>query len=196
MLLLGQSDDLPVAGIDLATRTELASRALELRDERQYVVAAGYAAKLIENREEAFIRAVAERERDNGQDRGVLELDQGSEAVDGVPGVPEPTHVHPSDPAPLVYSGSIPDLIRRIFREEGVGEWADLAVSVASCESGFNPNAIGGSGEVGLFQLLPVDGLLPTFYSYGFTDWASPEQQATFVARYILANSWSPWSCA
>ncbi len=190
MLLLGQSGDLPVAGIDLATRTELASRALELRDERRYVAAAGYAYAL---QQQSYIRAMAERERDNGQDRELLG-EEPPGATTEVADVPEPTNVPPSDPP--IYGGSIPDLIKRVFDEEGAGEWVDLAVSVASCESGFNPTAIGGSGEVGLFQLLPVNGLLPTFYAYGFSDWASPEQQSRFVARYILANSWSPWSCA
>ncbi len=182
MLLLGQFDDLHVAGIDLATRTELASRALELRDEREYVVAAGYAQAL---NEQAYLRAIP-----------VASEESELEVALGEGEVSEPTHVHPSDPAHLVYTGSIPDLIQRIFREEGAGEWAAVAVSVAACESGFDPSAIGGSGEVGLFQLLPVNGLLPTFYSYGFSNWASPTEQSIFVARYILANSWSPWSCA
>ncbi len=195
ILLLGQSNDLPMAGIDLATRTELASRALELRDDRiEYVAAAGYALAVQEHR---YLTVVSERERDRRQDQEEL----GQEPPDGEAGqylqetVVEP-HIHPSEPAPVAYTGSIPSLIRSIFAEEGVGEWGDFAVSVANCESGFNPNAVGGSGEVGLFQLLPVDGLLPTFYAYGFSNWASPEEQSRFVARYIRANSWNPWSCA
>jgi len=190
ILLLGQSNDLPVAGIDLATRTELASRALELRDDRiEYVAAAGYALAVQEHR---YLTVVSERERHRRQDQEEL----GQEPPDGEARqylqetVVEP-HTHPS-----IFTGSIPSLIRSVFAEEGVGEWGDFAVSVASCESGFDPAAVGESGEVGLFQLLPVDGLLPTFYADGFSDWSSPEEQSRFVAQYIRVNSWNPWSCA
>jgi hypothetical protein len=88
-----------------------------------------------------------------------------------------------ADPTPpsSVPSGSISDIICSVF-----GSTCGMAVKVAGCESGLDPNARNPSGASGLFQLMPVhwEGKFDPFdpaanarYAYGLsnggTDWYS-----------------------
>jgi len=50
--------------------------------------------------------------------------------------------------------GTITQMISAEAQRQGVP--ADIAIAVANRESGFNPNASGASGEIGLFQLMPA----------------------------------------
>lgn len=79
--------------------------------------------------------------------------------------VEETTHV----------AGNIAAIIYDIF-----GVYGDKAVSVASCESGLDPNAVNGSsGAAGLFQLMPFhwrdrfdpfDPVANARYAFGLSD--------------------------
>jgi hypothetical protein len=72
-------------------------------------------------------------------------------------------------------SGDMAELICSIF-----GETCEAAVSVASCESGLDPNAVNAtSGAAGLFQLMsshwegsfnPFDPVANAEYAYGLSD--------------------------
>lgn len=72
---------------------------------------------------------------------------------------------------------------------------------VAACESrNFAPDVVygptrGRAGEIGLFQLHPR-GLLPLFYSRGYTDPWSPVQQAAFATWAFGAGYGRHWTCA
>jgi hypothetical protein len=48
---------------------------------------------------------------------------------------------------------TIPDQITAAANSAGVPAW--LALAIAQRESGFNNNAVGSAGEIGIFQLLP-----------------------------------------
>ena len=78
----------------------------------------------------------------------------------------------------------------------------NFALQVVIGESGFDEHIPGDAGEAhGIFQLHDR-GLLPGFYSAGFSDWTDPNQQARFVANYIKQNrgdgynGWQPWTVA
>ncbi|HEY7413931.1 MAG TPA: transglycosylase SLT domain-containing protein, partial [Ktedonobacteraceae bacterium] len=66
--------------------------------------------------------------------------------------VPATVAVPTATPAPVSGGpgGDVVSIIDQVF-----GSYAGAAVSVAQCESGLNPAAVGPSGAVGLFQILP-----------------------------------------
>lgn len=85
--------------------------------------------------------------------------------------------------------------IRAVF-----GPNANSALAIASCESGFNPNArnptpVGGAHAAGVFQILDTS----TWYSTSYR-WASPyNANANIHAAYEIfhrdGNSWREWAC-
>jgi hypothetical protein len=76
------------------------------------------------------------------------------------------------------------DAIRLVF-----GPYADQAVRVASCESGWNTQATNGQ-YYGLFQMGTAERAV-----YG--DGNSALEQAKAAYRYFVASGsdWSPWTC-
>jgi hypothetical protein len=76
--------------------------------------------------------------------------------------------------------------IREVFGPLGV---ADMAVSVAACESGLNPGADSGTYK-GLFQLGPQ--LAGTVAFYG-GDWFDPMTNSQVARDLYLASGWSSW---
>lgn len=53
----------------------------------------------------------------------------------------------------IANASSIEDIIRKEARRQGLNE--DIALSIATIESGLNPRAIGPKKEIGLFQIRP-----------------------------------------
>ena len=72
------------------------------------------------------------------------------------------------------------------------GRWL---ISVAHCESGWNPWAIGSAGEKGLFQLHPRGELLG-FYRRGYTDPFDVYEAADFTALRFAEGASGAWTCA
>jgi hypothetical protein len=101
-------------------------------------------------------------------------------AVAGAPIVAAPP------PAP---AGSIAAIIQEAALEYG----ADPAylLSIASCESGLNPNAYNPAGYYGLFQFHPG-----TWASNGYGSIWDPVAQARTAARMIAGGQASAWGCA
>lgn len=79
--------------------------------------------------------------------------------------------------------------IKAVFR-------SDYAVSVAVCESGLNPYAVGGHGERGIYQIHPVH--INSIQQAGYS-W---DQMFDYKANIAYAKmlygwqGWSPWTCA
>lgn len=71
----------------------------------------------------------------------------------------------------------------------GVSEWYML--SLAACESNFNPDEYSWAGAVGIFQFLP-----DTFYSYGSGDIWSVWDQSYVAASMIAAGKSYQWDCS
>jgi soluble lytic murein transglycosylase-like protein len=61
---------------------------------------------------------------------------------------------------------------------------------VAGCESGFNPNAVGPHGEIGLFQFMES-----TYYAYGGTDIWNPYEQIQIAAQMWAGGLGFHWVC-
>jgi hypothetical protein len=74
----------------------------------------------------------------------------------------------------------------------GTGALGNQAVSVATCESSLNPNALNPSSDAkGLFQIIPG-----TWAMYGKGNPDNPTDNAQAARRiYNAAHGWSPWVC-
>lgn len=82
-------------------------------------------------------------------------------------------------PSAAANGGAIPEMIRRVASEEGVGQYADLLVGLAQTESGLDPRAQNGQSSAGgLFQFID-----DTARRYGITDKYDAEQNARAAAR-------------
>ncbi len=68
------------------------------------------------------------------------------------------------------------------------GSWL---MSVAACESGFNPQAVGRAGEIGLFQFMSS-----TYYAYSSGDIWNVWNQADAAARMFSMGLAGHWTCA
>ena len=96
--------------------------------------------------------------------------------------------------ATLSQSG-IQNEIRAVF-----GPYANQALAVAQCESGFNPNArnpmaIGGAHAAGVFQILDTS----TWYTTSYGRYSPYNASANIHAAYQIfhrdGNSWREWAC-
>ena len=97
------------------------------------------------------------------------------------PIMPEP--VMPSAPdAHSLYRA----LIEREARNAGLAP--EIAEAVMAVESGYNPAAIGGAGEIGLMQILPSTARMLGF-SGTLADLAAPETNIHYGVTY-LAQAW------
>lgn len=84
----------------------------------------------------------------------------------------------------------------------------DGGLCIAAHESGggnqsaIDAHAVGSLGEVGVYQLLPRNGLLPAFYERGYLDPFSATQQANWLADEFADwqggwwGFWFPWLSA
>jgi hypothetical protein len=66
----------------------------------------------------------------------------------------------------------------------------DQLVRVAGCESGYNPNAVGPNGEIGLFQFEES-----TFYAHGGGDIWNPYDQIEVAAQMWGSGLGWHWVC-
>lgn len=66
------------------------------------------------------------------------------------------------------------------------------ALRVAECESGFNPRAVGGASERGIFQVHPVHAAsLGSRWDLMF----DPAENVRFAFELWSSQGWRPWSC-
>lgn len=97
----------------------------------------------------------------------------------------------PATPAPVTggASGDVVSIIDQVF-----GSYASAAITVATCESGLNPNAVGPGGAVGLFQILPS-----TFDNTPEAGNSPYDAYANASAAYDIfvrdGYSWREWTC-
>jgi hypothetical protein len=98
-------------------------------------------------------------------------------------------------PSAPVTGGSVPSMIEGVF-----GPYAGEALSVARCESGYNPGAyngisVGGSHAEGVFQILYPS----TWYGTSYSGYSPYNAWANIHAAYqIFARdgfSWREWVC-
>jgi hypothetical protein len=102
----------------------------------------------------------------------------------------EPVYYEPP-PAVEVPAGSIEEIICSVF-----GDQCQKALSVAWCESNYNPNVVGAAGERGLMQIHPVH--INNLPAYGLT-WDSmfdPYSNLQYAYALYSSQGWSPWTCA
>ena len=112
----------------------------------------------------------------------------------GAVGGPDRVPVGVKASAPLKSSGAtVPDNLRPIYERAAAkyGIPVDLLIAQGRQESGFNPNAVGGAGEIGLGQIHPKTAADP---GYGVppisaADARDPEKAIDFQARYMAARA-------
>jgi hypothetical protein len=88
-------------------------------------------------------------------------------------------------------------LIRCAARRWDVTGGPDKAVSVARCESRFNPHAYNPGGYAGVYQ--QATRYWPTrATAYGFRDYSVYNGRANVMVSVRMAHrgGWGPWSCA
>lgn len=84
----------------------------------------------------------------------------------------------------------------RILREAGWDEDSIVeALRVAGCESGWDPRAIGGAGEQGLFQIHPVHFWRFRARGPGISA-MDPVANARVALEIWTEEGWAPWTCA
>jgi hypothetical protein len=127
-------------------------------------------------------------------------------AFDGGPWAPapvaEPQWAQGNEPAPAPavsgggissitgrsYGGGVIDAIYYWAGQYGVS--ADWLMSVAACESGFDPNAVGPNGEIGVFQWMPS-----TWAAYSGGNIWDPWEQARMTASAFSQGLSYMWVC-
>ena len=95
------------------------------------------------------------------------------------------THAQSAEYSAGGYEAAIYDACSRYGCD---GDWL---ISVAYCESGMDPNAVGVHGEIGLFQFMDY-----TFYAYGGSDIWNPYDQIEVAARMFSEGLSYHWVCA
>ncbi|MBM7851595.1 soluble lytic murein transglycosylase-like protein [Methylopila capsulata] len=90
----------------------------------------------------------------------------------------------PASPAPA--EDALRGLIRTAAAANGVP--SELAEAVAEVESGFNPKAVGGVGEIGLMQVLPSTARMLGFRA-ALPELFDPETNVRYGVRY-LGEAW------
>jgi len=109
-------------------------------------------------------------------------IDAPPDPVKGQPAPPDAAaSVEPSD-ARAAYRA----LIAKEAAQQGLAP--EIAEAVMAVESGFNPGAIGGAGEIGLMQILPSTARMLGFAG-STSDLAIPENNIHFGVTY-LARAW------
>lgn len=72
-------------------------------------------------------------------------------------------------------------------------DFAEGFLAVAECESGYDTNAVGALGELGILQILPLN--FPWMRRLVWNPYSESDRIA-FAAYYWQIAGWSPWSCA
>ena len=87
-------------------------------------------------------------------------------------------------------------LIRCAANRWAVPGGPEKALSVAQCESRFNPSAYGGDGTAGVFQQ-KLNYWPGRAVAYGFPDWSVFNGRANIIVSIRMAHryGWSPWGC-
>ena len=111
------------------------------------------------------------------------------------PPPPPPTTAPPPTTPPPPPPGAVEDAIREWFGDTEA--LFQQAMAVAECESGLDPNAVGGGGLYhGLFQIgIGHQGLVESL-GYSWSQIYDPYVNS-HVARVLYndAGGWSPWGC-
>ncbi|HEV2459676.1 MAG TPA: transglycosylase SLT domain-containing protein [Ktedonobacterales bacterium] len=105
--------------------------------------------------------------------------------------VQAPSHVsHPANPPAPSGGGSVQNQIRAVF-----GGYANAALAVAACESGYNPSAYNASsGASGVFQFLASTWATTSYAGYSrFNAWANIHAAYQVFSRD--GYSWREWQC-
>lgn len=108
-----------------------------------------------------------------------------------VPATDTPSSALPAvRPAPAVGSGDALSYYRALIAKEAgaLGLAPAIAEAVMAVESGFNPNVIGGAGEIGLMQIMPSTARMLGFAGSN-AELASPEINIHYGVTY-LAQAW------
>lgn len=113
----------------------------------------------------------------------------------GEPAVAAPRAAH----SVLIHAGGpalTPRGVQAMLRQAG---WPDdeigPAMRVSGCESGWRPKAVGQVGELGLFQVHPVNEWRFEARFGAHADPFDPVQNATVALDIYRAEGWGPWSC-
>ena len=103
---------------------------------------------------------------------------------------PEPVEAEEPGAPAVPATGSVTDIIYAAAAEFGLD--AGYLVSVASCESGLDPDAVNPAGYHGLFQFDDQ-----TWAAYGYGSIYDPAAQARTAARLLADGHSSRWpNCA
>lgn len=112
---------------------------------------------------------------------------------------PPPTETVPAPPepvqAPIVAQQVQPSSdIEALICSTFVNDCAK-ALSVAWCESNYNPGVVGAAGERGIFQIHPVH--IPRLGPYGGWDaMFDPSSNIAYAYALYSSSGWGPWTCA
>lgn len=108
------------------------------------------------------------------------------------PIVPVATPQEPSVTAASVASGPLTrdGMVGVLLAAGWPQEQVENALSVAKCESSWNPDVTGGAGEWGLFQIHPVH-----VAKFSGRDPYDPVVNASVALRIWKDQSWGPWTC-
>lgn len=100
--------------------------------------------------------------------------------------VPVPAAIVAPAPPPSATRQTYVDIVRREAVSRGLPP--EVAEAVAQIESGYNPSAVGGVGEIGLMQIRPATAEM-LGHSGGALALFDPETNARYAVRY-LAEAW------
>lgn len=104
--------------------------------------------------------------------------------------ITQPAPAAPHMSAPVVGGGSVQQMIRSVF-----GAYANQALAIAACESGYNPGATNrSSGAAGIFQFLRSTWAHTPYAGSSPYDAGANIQAAHWVFVHD-GYSWREWSC-
>lgn len=108
------------------------------------------------------------------------------------PGSEPAAHIRIQEPLPGALS--LEDVTRTLRNAGWPEDRLAEALAVSGCESGWRPDAVGMAGEIGLFQLHPVNAGRFDFHGAPL-DPSNPTQNAYIALRIWERDGWAAWSC-